>query len=236
MRLRMPRKKLSQFRDPNKTDSALCSVPPLAPAPTEEKKIVFETGATRCDIGDALYHLIAPTSLQRIAVEAAKWHFVEKLRSIDHLNIAIDEVGFFLRHGQDREDCKYPNTFPLERAALHTMYAIDPDFTPVLQGHIILRTASHQLPGNAIRRVAEACGEGAKKYSPYNWEKGMRADVILDHFFEHCWGYFAGDTSEDHLGHGLWNLFAADHSLHAWPELNRGRFRVKGKPPEQPQV
>lgn len=79
-----------------------------------------------------------------------------------------------------------------------------------------------------LRAVAEACAEGARKYSDYNWEKGMPASDMINHALRHVYEFLEGDRSEDHLGHAAWNLMGAIHSLQAWPELNDGKFRGEG--------
>ena len=79
-----------------------------------------------------------------------------------------------------------------------------------------------------LRAVAEACAEGALKYSDYNWEKGMPASDMINHALRHVYEFLEGDRSEDHLGHAAWNLMGAIHSLQVWPELNDGKFRGEG--------
>ena len=85
-----------------------------------------------------------------------------------------------------------------------------------------------------LRRLAEACHEGAEKYSDYNWERGMPVNDILNHCISHLYSYLSGDRSEDHLAHAAWNCFAAMHSEEIWPEINAGTLRASGcvPPPE----
>lgn len=82
-----------------------------------------------------------------------------------------------------------------------------------------------------LRRLAETCAEGAKKYSPHNWEKGMTIQEMLGHAIPHIYAYLAGDRSEDHLAHAAWNLFGAMHSEELWPHLNYGTLRGPGCTP-----
>lgn len=85
-----------------------------------------------------------------------------------------------------------------------------------------------------LRRVAETCHEGAVKYTPHNWEKGMPVDDLLNHAIRHVYLYLSGDRSEDHLAHSCWGLMAAMHSEELWPQLNAGKLRSEGcKPPSQ---
>jgi hypothetical protein len=78
-----------------------------------------------------------------------------------------------------------------------------------------------------LRRVAEACHEGAEKYSDYNWENGMAVPDLLNHAIAHIYAYLSGDRSEDHLGHASWNCMAACHSEELWPHLN-DNMRLRG--------
>jgi len=84
-----------------------------------------------------------------------------------------------------------------------------------------------------LRRVAQACAEGAEKYGDFNWEKGIPVSLQLSHAIRHIYEYLAGDRSEDHLGHAAWRLLGAIHSEELWPELNAKSLRHEGcKPPE----
>lgn len=76
-----------------------------------------------------------------------------------------------------------------------------------------------------LAAVAAACAEGAGKYGPYNWEKGMPASDLINHALRHIYLFLGGDRSEDHLGHAAWNVMGAIHSLEVWPELNEGTLR-----------
>lgn len=84
-----------------------------------------------------------------------------------------------------------------------------------------------------MRRLAETCAEGAKKYGPYNWEKGFPVSDLLNHALRHLYLYLSGDRQEDHLAHALWNVGAACHSEEKWPELNKELFTARpAKKPE----
>jgi len=70
-----------------------------------------------------------------------------------------------------------------------------------------------------LRRLAETCAEGARKYGDRNWEKGMPASVMLNHAIRHLYLYLSGDTSEDHLAHAAWNVLAVCHFEEVMPEM-----------------
>lgn len=85
-----------------------------------------------------------------------------------------------------------------------------------------------------LAAVARAAAEGSRKYSDYNWERGMPVNDLLNHALRHIYEYLAGDRSDDHLGHAAWNLLGACHSAELWPELNAGTLRGPGcRPPDR---
>ncbi len=70
-----------------------------------------------------------------------------------------------------------------------------------------------------LRRLAETCAEGARKYGDGNWTRGIPASVMLNHAIRHIYLYLAGDDSEDHLAHAAWNLLGVCHFEEAMPEM-----------------
>lgn len=72
----------------------------------------------------------------------------------------------------------------------------------------------------ALRRLAETYGEGSVKYGDVNWRKGMPFTTTANHAIAHVVEYLRGDTSEDHLAHAAWGLFALMHFESTHPELN----------------
>lgn len=49
-----------------------------------------------------------------------------------------------------------------------------------------------------LRRLAQTCAEGARKYGEHNWTRGIPASVMLNHAIRHIYLYLQGDKSEDH--------------------------------------
>ncbi|MEM1953412.1 MAG: DUF5664 domain-containing protein [Candidatus Caldarchaeum sp.] len=62
-----------------------------------------------------------------------------------------------------------------------------------------------------MRRLAETYAEGAEKYGVDNWKKGIPASDLVNHALRHIFLYLAGDTSEDHPAHAVWNLMTLMH-------------------------
>jgi len=58
----------------------------------------------------------------------------------------------------------------------------------------------------ALMRVARIHEKGSKKYSPRNWEKGMKFSLFVDAAIRHIIKYMMGMTDEDHLAQAVWNL------------------------------
>lgn len=65
------------------------------------------------------------------------------------------------------------------------------------------------VPFEAVRRLALVLEEGAERYEPRNWEKGMPVERCLDSALRHVYKYLDGHKDEDHLGMAFWNLMAA---------------------------
>ena len=75
------------------------------------------------------------------------------------------------------------------------------------------------IPQVGLRRLAETCAEGAKKYGERNWERGFPATSLVNHALRHLNLWLLGDGTEDHLAHGTWNLLALMHFEEQRPEL-----------------
>lgn len=88
-----------------------------------------------------------------------------------------------------------------------------------------------------LEAVARTCAEGAARYSPHNWERGMDVPDLLNHALRHIYQFLAGDRSEPHLPHAAWGLLAAIHSDTLWPHLNENKLRGPGcTPPYEPPI
>jgi hypothetical protein len=70
-----------------------------------------------------------------------------------------------------------------------------------------------------LRRLAETCAEGAKKYGDRNWEKGIPATQMLNHAIRHVYLWLQGDASEDHLAHSAWNILGVCHFEEVLPKM-----------------
>ena len=76
---------------------------------------------------------------------------------------------------------------------------------------------------HALFRIAVVCHNGAKKYSPFNYEKGIPINDILNHAIAHIYKYLSGEESdEDDLAHAFWNLHAAIDMEHRHPTMDHG--------------
>jgi len=62
------------------------------------------------------------------------------------------------------------------------------------------------LPVRAIIDVARIFENGAKKYGPNNWRKGIPLSRYMDSGLRHAMKYLRGDRDEDHLSQAIWNL------------------------------
>lgn len=80
-----------------------------------------------------------------------------------------------------------------------------------------------------LRRLAETQAEGARKYGDHNYRKGIPFSNLLNHLERHICLFKMGDTSEDHLAHAAWGLFALMEFQETRPELD-DRYRFPGGP------
>lgn len=78
-----------------------------------------------------------------------------------------------------------------------------------------------------LRRLAETYGEGSLKYGDENWLKGIDTKNLMNHALTHINKYLSGDTSEDHLAHAAWNLFAIMHNEELLPKMQNITTRLK---------
>jgi Domain of unknown function (DUF5664) len=61
------------------------------------------------------------------------------------------------------------------------------------------------IPGEAIMKLAEVVGHGARRYAPNNW-RHVEYAVHVRHALMHLAALLQDDTEADHLGHALCRL------------------------------
>ena len=64
----------------------------------------------------------------------------------------------------------------------------------------------------AMQRLADHYENGATKYDPRNWEKGMPLSVYLDSAERHLTKFREGHREEDHMTAVAWNAFGLVHT------------------------
>jgi hypothetical protein len=63
-----------------------------------------------------------------------------------------------------------------------------------------------------LKRIAQRYALGAKKYSDYNWCKGIPSYIRLNHLIQHLNEYLLnGNTKDDNLAAIAWNAIALMH-------------------------
>jgi hypothetical protein len=65
------------------------------------------------------------------------------------------------------------------------------------------------MPWIAILRTSKRYEEGAEKYGPYNYTKGIPVSSFLDSAMRHIAEYLAGMNDEDHLAAASFNINGA---------------------------
>lgn len=68
--------------------------------------------------------------------------------------------------------------------------------------------------------VAVHFEEGAKKYQPNNWKKGIPVQRYIDSAVRHYLKYLRGDEDEPHDRAFCWNIICAIWTCKHMPELN----------------
>jgi len=71
--------------------------------------------------------------------------------------------------------------------------------------------ACGMMKHEVLVKYAEALHEGAEKYGDRNWEKGIPESNLVNHAIGHIVMIEAGDTSEDHVAHLIWNVLTFIH-------------------------
>ena len=62
--------------------------------------------------------------------------------------------------------------------------------------------------------------QGAIKYAPHNWEKGIPLHCFIDSGVRHYLKFLRGDNDEPHDRAFVWNMLGAIWTLHNKPELD----------------
>ena len=75
-------------------------------------------------------------------------------------------------------------------------------------------------PETALMELSIHYEEGAKKYSEYNWQKGIPCHCYIDSGLRHLMKFFRGDTDERHDRAFIWNMVGLLWTLKHKPELN----------------
>lgn len=183
-----------------------------------------------------------------VAPHGTRW--VIRVYSGDTLGyklLSFPESPLFPRHYETRreaENAMFEYASPLKRGNTMNDVPLPPESTPepspeqhVFTSGAVRSTDCDHLRFDlispiAMKELAKTCDEGARKYGDFNWEKGIPANNLISHAIGHLYEFLSGDRSEPHLGHAMWNVMAAIHSVTLWPELNAGTLRADGcKPP-----
>lgn len=73
-----------------------------------------------------------------------------------------------------------------------------------------------------MRRLGEHLAKGAKKYSEWNWAKGIDNARCFQSAYRHLLAYQCGETNEDHLAAAAFNLMAIIHN----EEVTKGKIKL----------
>lgn len=73
---------------------------------------------------------------------------------------------------------------------------------------------------DAMLEVAKHYEDGAVKYSPRNWEKGINLSVYVDSGIRHYFKFMRGDKDEPHDRAFVWNMLGLLWTHDNKPEMN----------------
>lgn len=179
---------------------------------------VFEagTGAVRStEATDERWDLMTGFGIRRVRRVA---NFADyDTHPIALLHQADDLIGQWL--GGQREDDE------LENAAFKIMVAASLIDHPTCKAELTARFDALGFKGQAhlpywgMVRLSTTHHEGAVKYGEENWHHGFTVKSLCNRTLRHLKKWVAGDNTEDHLGHAMWNVVAAIHMFHKHPEM-----------------
>lgn len=75
-------------------------------------------------------------------------------------------------------------------------------------------------PEDMFLEVAKHFEDGAKKYGPDNWRKGIPVNCYIDSAVRHYLKFLRGDTDERHDRAFVWNILCCIWTVENMPELN----------------
>ncbi len=89
-----------------------------------------------------------------------------------------------------------------------------------------------QLDRRALEEVAYVCAFGEKKYSTFNWRKGLTQRQCLGAALRHIFKHLDGEDIDEessllHLAHAAWGVMAAIRMLKDRPDLD-DRYKGEG--------
>lgn len=72
------------------------------------------------------------------------------------------------------------------------------------------KTQYHLIPSDGLAELARVYTFGAKKYAPYNWERGMDHSRVFNSMLRHIYAYWDGENRDQetglhHMAHAAWN-------------------------------
>lgn len=71
-----------------------------------------------------------------------------------------------------------------------------------------------------LLEVSKHFEEGAAKYGPYNWQRGIPVHCYIDSAVRHYLKYLRGDTDEPHDRAFVWNIMCCIWTCKHKPDLN----------------
>lgn len=123
--------------------------------------------------------------------------------------LPLDVVSNMISHGGGSAFVSCVGAFTDNGNFGHLYHAID----------AFIQMCGWDMP-TAILEVSIHFEEGAKKYAPNNWKKGIPVERYVDSAMRHFLKWLRGDDDEPHDRAVIWNLMCAIWTCKHMPELN----------------
>ena len=97
----------------------------------------------------------------------------------------------------------------------------DGDYSSLMNAlRSVLMDLCYKNPADMLLEVSIHFEDGAKKYGPYNWQKGIPVHCYIDSAVRHYLKHLRGDVDEYHDRAFVWNILCCIWTCIHKPELN----------------
>lgn len=128
--------------------------------------------------------------------------------------LPLAEINYLLRNVFDIDNCDNKPMFFIEE------FRITGNEENLLDAAIGFADEIYKDIYTAILELSKHFEEGAAKYGPYNWQKGIPIHSYIDSAIRHYLKHSAGWDDERHDRAFMWNLICAAWTMRNIPEMD----------------